>query len=695
MIKKFVSGTPFNTEAIVDYHSYENNSLASLPYFNFTTDQSKLILEYRMSDTDAVYGLGEANRGINKRGGRYVSFCSDDPCHTEEKVSLYGAHNFIIVKSSKTFGLFIDCPSEVIFDIGFERYDILSISCVSDVAIFLITGTGLYDIVKQFRAAIGTSFIPPRWAFGYQQCRWSYMSEAEIREVVHEHRKNNIPLDAVYMDIDYMDSYKDFTVNDSTFPDLPAFVREMSSMDIHLVPIIDAGVKIEKDYDVYEEGVANDYFCKTEDGENFTAAVWPGLTHFPDFLNPEVREWFGAKYRFLTDQGIDGFWNDMNEPALFHTPEGIMETYEKASVLTKLEADPSSSQFMDHFYSLKDTISRLNNRLEDYGRIYHNVNGQQVNHLKLHNLYGYNMTRAAGEALEKISPDKRILLFSRSSYIGMHRYGGIWTGDNMSWWSHILLSMKMMPSLNMCGFLYSGSDIGGFGCNCSRQLVLRWLGFGLFTPLMRNHAALGTRLQEVYRFENIHDFKNVIEIRYALLPYLYSEFVKAALKDEMYFRPLAFDYPDDAIACGIEDQLMVGEGLMISPIYTDNTVRRYVYLPEDMLFIKFKGFSQRTFEVLKKGDHCIEVGYDEVPVFVKKNHMLLLTKPAQSSNALDYYNYLAYVHRDSQTSVTYELYNDDGYTRNLSLKDNISPISIDESGKLITATGYEVEVVEV
>ena len=150
---------------------------------------------------------------------------------------------------------------------------------------------------------------------------------------------------------------------------------------------------------------------------------------------------------------------------------------------------------------------------------YHNVNGEQIRHDKVHNLFGYNMTRSAGEAFERISPDKRILMFSRSSYIGMHRYGGIWTGDNCSWWSHILLNLKMMPSLNMCGFLYTGADLGGFGANTTRDLLLRWLALGVFTPLMRNHAALGTREQEPYQFEHIEDFRNVIGVRYRLVPY--------------------------------------------------------------------------------------------------------------------------------------------------------------------------------
>lgn len=679
MIKKYISGTPINTDAVVNQKEFESHSLASLNHFNFSTNKDTLTLSYTLSKEDAVYGLGEANRGINKRGYKYSSYCSDDPNHTEEKESLYGAHNFIIVDGQKTFGVFIDCPSKVEFDVGYTEYDKLTISCISDVAIYLINGNSCLDIVSQFREMIGQSYIPPRWAFGYQQCRWSYMSAEEIKEVVKKHKEIGIPLDAVYMDIDYMESYKDFTINNETFPDFENFVKEMKSDNIHLVPIIDAGVKIEKDYDIYEEGVKDNHFCKDADGNDFVAAVWPGYTHFPDFLNSTTRKWFGNKYKFLIDKGIDGFWNDMNEPAIFHSTKGIDNAI---SILKDIDTDkitPYEKDEMDKLFKLKDALCNLANQASDYESFYHNMDGKIIRHDKVHNLYGYNMTRAAGEAFDEIEPDKRLLLFSRSSYVGMHRYGGIWTGDNHSWWSHILLSLKMMPSLNMCGFLYVGSDIGGFGCNTSRELLLRWLALGIFTPLMRNHSALGTRKQEVYQFENTEEFKNVIDIRYSLIPYLYSEYVKSALNNSMYFRPLSFDYPEDEIARDVEDQLMLGDGLMIAPVYTQNAKRRYVYLPEDMLYIRFKGYDKKEIKVLEKGHHSIDVALDEVPLFVKKNHILLLTKPEMSTADLNYDRFDLFCYSPDATTITYKLFNDDGYSKDYMKPENFNTIQIEKT----------------
>lgn len=259
---------------------------------------------------------------------------------------------------------------------------------------------------------------------------------------------------------------------------------------------------------------------------------------------------------------------------------------------------------------------------------------------------------------------KRRNLFSRSSYIGSHRFGGIWTGDNASWWPHLLLNIQMMPSLNMCGYLFSGADIGGFGADVSRDLLLRWLAFGIFTPLMRNHSAKDTRRQECFRFEHPEDFAHVIGVRYRLLPYLYSEYIKAALNDEMYFRPLAFDYPEDAAAREVEDQLMLGDGLMIAPVYLQNASGRCVYLPEDMLFVKFLPDGTLHQEPLSKGLHRISAALNEVPLFIKKNHILPLAAFAETVAALDetHLELIGWI----TEPTSYTLYQDDGLTKDYS-----------------------------
>ena len=682
MIQKYVYGKPFTTEAVVK----EVAVAAGTPAYGSIEAGQGFRFTYKMEENDIVYGLGEANRGLNKRGYCYTSDCTDDPNHTEDKRSLYGAHNFIVVTGRETFGLFFDYPSAITFDIGYTKTDTLQVSCEdADLNLFVIDGDSPYDIVKQFRGIIGRSYIPPKYAFGFGQSRWGYKTKDDFRKVVDGHRANGVPLDMVYMDIDYMQSFKDFTLHEENFQDFPAFVQEMKDRNIRLIPIIDAGVKVEKGYDIYEEGVQNRYFCQREDGSDFVAAVWPGDTHFPDVLNEEARKWFGDKYRLLTDQGIEGFWNDMNEPAIFYSKEGLAELKdmlkdflenENGGGITagEMAADNRSEGETDKgtaaegakkrftgpsVWPLMWKLGSLANSKEDYRRFYHNTKDGRVRHDKVHNLFGYYMTRAAGEAFERIDPDKRFLMFSRSSYIGMHRFGGIWTGDNKSWWSHILLNLKMLPSLNMCGFLYTGADLGGFGADTTLDMLLRWLALGVFTPLMRNHAAQGTREQECYQFENIEDFRHVIGVRYRLIPYLYSEYMKAALNNDLYFKPLAFVYPEDAMAVQVEDQMMLGDEIMIAPVYTQNAKGRYVYLPEEMKFVKFLPDGTIYEEVLGKGHHYVEIALNEVPLFIRSGKCIPLAEAAECVEALD----TEHMTMLGFAGAEYRLYEDDGVSK--------------------------------
>ena len=668
MVKKYVFGKPFETYAVVNKENILETSeserrnffdkavmdIALEPYGGITWDRPDdadegNAMQYRveMSDSIVVYGLGENVRGINKRGWVYESKCSDDPNHTESKRSLYGAHNFIIIADTdhpeKSKGLFIDYPGRVIFDIGYlDKNELVITVCNENFTAYEITSEKdsesdesrnyLYSIVRQFRHIIGKSYIPPRWAFGYQQCRWSYMSADEVSDVVDNYRNRNIPIDAVYLDIDYMERYKDFTVNNETFPEFAGFVKEMHDKHIHLVPIIDAGVKIEDGYETYEEGKKNGYFCKEADGGDFVAGVWPGRVHFPDVLNADARKWFGHGYKVLLDAGIDGFWNDMNEPAIFYSEKHLKEVFDKIDEYKGRNLDIQS------FSEFKGNVEGISNNLGDYERFYHRATQPEgevvVRHDHVHNLYGYNMTRAASESFKELAPDKDILMFSRASYIGMHRDGGIWTGDNHSWWSHILLCLKMLPSLNMCGFMYVGSDIGGFSDNTTEELLMRWMGLGVFVPLMRNHAAAGTRYQELYRFTDTDAFKNIVSIRYALIPYLWDAYKKAVEDDTLMYKPLGFEHPDDRVAVATEDQLYVGDDIMICPVYTQNAIGRYVYLPEPMTMVRMKSEDEYELEKYDAGHYFVEIAAQEIVFFIRNGHEIPLYKSAEYADAV-------------------------------------------------------------
>ena len=649
MIQKYVYGHPFPTDAVV---KEIETAKEPLPFFE-TDNQGSFT--YTLAEDDIVYGLGEQIRGINKRGWQYVSWNYDNPNHHEDTRSLYGSHNFIIVCGKVTFGAFFDYPGKMEFDIGYTRRDTMQIKAAkNDLTVYIITGENEKDIVKQFRGIIGRSYIPPLWAFGYGQSRWGYKNEADIREVAAKYKAAGIPLDSIYLDIDYMERYKDFTVDEERFPDLKGLAADMQAEGIHLVPIIDAGVKIEDGYSVYEEGVEKNYFCKNAEGGDFVGAVWPGRVHFPDFLQPEARDWFGKKYAVLTEQGIDGFWNDMNEPAIFYTEDRLADTCAEIEKLT------AGNMGIDEYFAFTGMVAGLNGNIGDYDKFYHNVNGQMVKHSEVHNLYGMNMTRSANEALREICPDKRTLFFSRSSYVGAHRYGGIWQGDNKSWWSHILQSMQQLPALNMAGFLFTGRDTGGFGCDTTEDLMLRWLQYSLFTPLFRNHSADGTREQELYRFSNADAAGNMIRIRYSLVPYLYSEFLKAALQDEMMFRPLAFDFADDADAKQVDDQLLLGNELMIAPIYKQNAKGRYVYLPEEMMLVRMRSDEDYETEILPKGHHYVPAELNELVFFIRNQKAIPFAKAAKNTAETDWNT----VRLLGYSGCSYEMYADNGTSPN-------------------------------
>ena len=671
MIQRFSFGHPFPTQSVVLSLPAESGPVPFL-----TPDDSGW--RFTLSEQAAVYGLGEMPRGINKRGWHYITNNTDESRHSEDKLSFYGAHNFLLVRDGSTcFGLFVDFPGKVYYDIGYTRHDLFSFHTETpDYDLYLLSGGNENAICKEFRTLIGRSYIPPRWAFGLAQSRWGYKTEEDVREVARQYKEHDLPLDMICMDIEYMQDYADFTVNKERFPDLAKLSADLKAQGIRLVPIIDAGVRIDPNDPTCTEGLEKGYFCKKADGTPFVAAVWPGKAYFADFLRPEVREWFGHKYKALTDCGIEGFWNDMNEPSLFYSPERLRAFLNDMAALR--EKDNIEQE--EFFPRVIGGAMGLMNSPADYASFYHEVDGQKVRHDQVHNLYGGSMTRAAGEAFADLRPGQRTLLYSRSSFIGSHRYGGIWLGDNNSSWAQLLANIQMMPSVQMCGFLYSGADLCGFSSDTTPDLALRWLEFGLLTPLMRNHSAVGTRMQEYYRFpEVLPAVRNMIRLRYALLPYLYSEFMKAALENTSYFRPLAFDYPDDPDAREVEDQLLLGEGLMAAPVYIQNAHGRHVYLPEPMKLLRLRAVDDYDEEILPAGHHYIRCALDEVLLFLRPGHIVPVAQPANNTSELDDASLTLWSFLPDGESAEYRMYRDDGVTTEYEKKEHWKTLQIHHS----------------
>ena len=671
MIQRFSFGHPFPTQSVVLSLPAESGPIPFL-----TPDGSGWQLT--LSEQAAVYGLGEMPRGINKRGWHYIANNTDESRHSEDKLSFYGAHNFLLVRDGSTcFGLFVDFPGKVYYDIGYSRHDLLSFHTETpDYDLYLLSGGNENAICREFRTLIGRSYIPPRWAFGLAQSRWGYKTEEDVREVARQYKEHDLPLDMICMDIEYMQDYADFTVNKEHFPDLTKLSADLKAQGIRLVPIIDAGVRINPEDPTCTEGLEKGYFCTKADGTPFVAAVWPGKAYFADFLRPEVREWFGHKYKALTDCGIEGFWNDMNEPSLFYSPERLRAFLDDMAALR--EKDNIEQE--EFFPRVVGGAMGLMNSPADYASFYHEADGRKVRHDQVHNLYGGSMTRAAGEAFADLRPGQRTLLYSRSSFIGSHRYGGIWLGDNNSSWAQLLANIQMMPSVQMCGFLYSGADLCGFSCDTTPDLALRWLEFGLLTPLMRNHSAVGTRMQEYYRFpEVLPAVRNMIRLRYALLPYLYSEFMKAALENPSYFRPLAFDYPDDPDAREVEDQLLLGEGLMAAPVYVQNAHGRHVYLPEPMKLLRLRAVDDYDEEILPAGHHYIRCALDEMLLFIRPGHIIPVAQPANNTAELDDASLTLWSFLPNGESAEYRMYRDDGVTTEYEKKEHWKTLQIHHS----------------
>ena len=691
MIRRYDFGAPISTGAIAIPQPVCTDAM---PRFTVEKNGSAVSFRVKMDEDDQIFGLGESVRGINKRGHRFRAWNSDDFSHTEDKASLYASHNLVIfsgknksVEDRGIFGLYVDDPGAVTFDLGYTSGDEAVITSENgDCSVYYIEADTLVGAVKEFRHIIGRSYLPPKWGLGYIQSRWGYRSEADLLEVARNHRERHIPLDILSMDIDYMEEFKDFTWNKETFPDLAAFIAKLKEDNLRVMPIIDAGVKVAPGDPTYDEGTEKDYFCKKADGATFVGAVWPGHAVFPDFLREDVRQWFGEKYHPMMEAGVDAIWNDMNEPAIFYSEEGLAAAYAKADELR------GKNIGVYDYFDLKDAFSGMSNSMADYTRFYHNVNGQQVRHDKVHNLYGAMMTKAGAQGMQSFNPEKRHLLFSRSSYVGAHRDGGVWQGDNFSWWSHILLNLRELAGMNMCGFLYTGADLGGFGQNTTEDLLQRWLQLGVFTPLMRNHAALGTRDQEIYRFRNWEQMRDTLTVRYALIPFLYSELVKAAVKDDMLFRPLAFDYPADKRAIRVEDQMMLASACMIAPVYEQNARGRYVYLPEDMLMVKFRSAQDYDCIPMEKGNHWIDLEMNEFPLFIKKGQVIPLAKSAEcvadvDASALTLLGWL-----DHGTAFT--LYDDDGETTAIDLDKGLTIVDVQvKDGKAVArAEGKTIDV---
>jgi alpha-glucosidase len=536
---------------------------------------------FALMETDThVYGLGETTGFLDKRGERYTMWNTDVYApHVPEIESLYQSIPFLLAHryGKPAYGLFLDNPGKTVFDMRSFQDRLIFTTETGGLDFYFLYGPTLKDVIRRYTDLTGRMPLPPKWAIGYHQSRYSYMDQEEVLELARTFRAKQIPCDAIYLDIHYMDEYRVFTWDPVRFPNPKAMMQELNEMGFQVVPIVDPGVKKDPKYPIYREGIEKGMFCRKLEGELFTGPVWPGESCFPDFTDDKVAKWWGDNHQFYVDCGIRGIWNDMNEPSVFQ-----------------------DSKTMD---------------LD----VMHNNNGNPKTHEELHNLYGMLMSKATYEGLKRQLQGTRPFVLTRAGYSGIQRYAAVWTGDNRSFWEHMALAIPMVLNLGMSGVAFSGPDLGGFAHHASGELLARWMQMGVFFPFCRNHSAIETARQEPWAFgpEVEKICRTYIRLRYSWMPYLYSLFHEASKTGLPILRPLILEFPEDPNVFNLCDQFLVGSQVLVAPILRPGTTARSVYLPEGIWYDYWSG---KRYE----GNRhiLVEAPLDRLPLFIKAGAIL-------------------------------------------------------------------------
>ncbi|MCS7145789.1 MAG: glycoside hydrolase family 31 protein [Nitrososphaerota archaeon] len=596
------------------------------------------------------YGFGEKAGRLDKRRSVMVMWNTDAFGYGPETDPLYKSIPFFIgIRRGKAYGIFFDNTYRTTFDMGHTSEDFYSFEADGgELNYYFIQGPCIKKVLERYTELTGRPLLHPRWALGHQQCRYSYYPAERILQLADEFRKRQIPCDAFYLDIHYKDRYQSFTWNKTRFPDPKKFASEMKAKGFKLIPIVNPGVKADPSNKFFVEGVQRDYFCRYPTGELYLGRVWPGICVFPDFSREDVREWWGSLHAVYVDVGVDGIWNDMNEPAVFV----------ERSV---------SRQFESIFGHVMNLVLRrgalppelLPQRTMDVEVIHHD-HGLNSPHEKIHNVYGLLMCMATYEGLMRLRPNKRPFILTRAAYAGIQRYAAVWTGDNTSNWDHLALQIPMLLNLGLSGITMAGDDIGGFASTPSPELLTRWYQIGAFLPICRNHTILGSYDQEawVYGEKYLQVIREFLELRYQLIPYIYSLLHQASKIGHPIIRPLLFEYQDDPNTYTIQDQFLVGPYILVAPVVKEGSFKRLVYLPRGEWIDYWSDTKHRGPAYVE-----VDVPLDRAPIFIKSGAIIPMQpkmlyvdeKPADP----------LYIHiYPSATSSTFTLYEDDGETLN-------------------------------
>jgi len=556
-------------------------------------------LDKELLPDEHVYGLGQRTGRMERRHRRVANWASDpaSPGYHGHYDNLYQAHPVLVtVRPGLSWGLFLHSTWYSDFDVGAEREDTLRLlTAGGELDYYLFAGPTPAAVLEQLTRLTGRPALPPLWALGYHQSRWSYANADEVAAIAAEFRERDLPLDAIHLDIDYMRGFRVFTWDPERFPDPAALMQGLDARGIKAVAIIDPGAKRDETggYPVADEGLRHDYFIRNADGSLFSGYVWPGESLFPDFARSDVRGWWGEQHRDLLDAGVDGIWDDMNEPAIVDRP------FEH----TPLREHPvplDAPQGADH---------------------------EHTTHAEVHNCYGALMARATHEGMRRLQPQRRPFVLTRSAYTGSQRHALTWMGDNTSRWEDLALSLPQLASMGLVGMPHVGVDIGGFWRNGFGDLYARWIEAGAFYPFMRTHTAAGTRRQEPWSFGPDVEAvaREALRLRYRLLPYLYTLAHLAHRTGAPLLRPLVYEFPDQSDLYHVEDQVMLGPWLMVAPVTEPGVRRRLVRRPPGVWYDFWTG------RRLEDDPLVMPAPPGQPPVMVRGGALLTLGNPRPST----------------------------------------------------------------
>jgi alpha-glucosidase len=538
------------------------------------------------------YGLGDKAGTLNLRNRAFINWNTDAFGWGESTDPLYKTIPFFLgLRKGQAYGLFFDNTYRSSFDFGKESPDDLSFGAEGgELNYYFIAGPDPKKVVAEYTALVGRSPLPPLWSLGYQQCRYSYYPEARAREIVRTLRQKRIPADVIYFDIDYQQGYAPFTINREYFPHFEQMIADFRSQGFHAITITDLHIKKNPDhgYAPYDSGIQQDVFVKNPDGSIFVGPVWPGDSVFPDFTLTRVRDWWGKLYKDFVGMGVAGFWNDMNEPSVFFRADKTMPL---------------------------DTVHRLDD-------------GTTQDHRAIHNVFGMQNARATYEGLRKLQGDERPFVLTRAAYAGSQRYAATWTGDNSATWNHITMSTPMLLNLGLSGYAIAGDDIGGFASSPPPDLLTRWYELGVFNPIYRNHAAKGTADHEPWASGPQHEAirRRYIELRYQLLPYIYTGIEETARTGIPLMRPIFLEYPQQESSYEDSRDFLFGSDLFVAPVVTETVDPESIQLPPGDWFDYWTGQKHATTEKI-----MLQPKLDELPLYVRAGAILPMQPVVQNT----------------------------------------------------------------